>query len=145
VSYVKQHLARRQIPTFYCHWCFAIFETEPVYDHHVIAASCTREAKLEGISQPQSKQLSKKSKGSLEDQWFAMWDILFPTEPRPLSIYIDSDQSKDFCLMREFSQQHGVSILHDEIRASGLLLRPGASDQELFRVLSRAVDAMFEQ
>ncbi|KAK4211297.1 hypothetical protein QBC37DRAFT_14602 [Rhypophila decipiens] len=144
VSYVKQHLARRHTPTFYCHRCFAIFETEPVYDHHVIAASCTREAKLEGISQTQSKQLLKKSKGTLENQWFAMWDILFPTEPRPLSIYIDSDQSKDFCLMREFSQRQGVSILQDEIRASGLLLRPGISDQALHRVLSRGLDYMFE-
>ncbi|KAM7183978.1 hypothetical protein V8F33_013249 [Rhypophila sp. PSN 637] len=144
VSYVKQHLARRHTPTFYCHRCFAIFETEPVYDHHVIAASCTREAKLEGISQTQSKQLSKKSKGTLENQWFAMWDILFPTEPRPLSIYIDSDQSKDFCLMREFSQRQGVSILQDEIRASGLLLRPEISDQALHRVLSRGLDYMFE-
>ncbi|KAM7211495.1 hypothetical protein V8F06_013115 [Rhypophila decipiens] len=144
VSYVKQHLARRHTPTFYCHRCFAIFETEPVYDHHVIAASCTREAKLEGISQTQSKQLSKKSKGTLENQWFAMWDILFPTEPRPLSVYIDSDQSKDFCLMREFSQRQGVSILQDEIRASGLLLRPGISDQALHRVLSRGLDYMFE-
>lgn len=112
VSYVKQHLARRHTPAFYCHRCFSIFEAEPIYDQHVLTASCTREAtsKLEGISQTQSKQLSRKSRGTLEDQWFAMWDILFPNEPRPLSIYIDSDQSKDFCLMREFSQRRGVSI-----------------------------------
>ncbi|RSL93519.1 hypothetical protein CEP52_013207 [Fusarium oligoseptatum] len=71
----------------------------------------------------ESLELSKKSKGTTEEQWYAIWEILFPEERRPLSIYVDSDQSPDFVLLREFSQRQGVSILHERIRATGRILR----------------------
>ncbi|KAK4450896.1 hypothetical protein QBC34DRAFT_276135, partial [Podospora aff. communis PSN243] len=117
ISYVKQHLARRHTPDFYCHRCFQVFSNEQAYDSHVLEAVCTRglSAKLEGITQHQSRQLSRRSGGSVEEQWLAMWKIVFPDDSVPTSIYIDSDQSEDFCLLREFSQERGVEILREEL------------------------------
>ncbi|KAF4456648.1 hypothetical protein FALBO_15364, partial [Fusarium albosuccineum] len=70
ISYVKQHLARRHTPAHYCQRCFAIFDDDAVLDDHVIGGSCERNpvVRLEGISQSQSKRLSQKSKGTIEQQ-----------------------------------------------------------------------------
>ncbi|RSL91164.1 hypothetical protein CEP51_000398 [Fusarium floridanum] len=89
-------------------------------------------------------ELSKKSKGTTEEQWYAIWEILFPEERRPLSIYVDSDQSPDFVLLREFSQRQGVSILHERIRATGRILRSDVSEQEVVNTLGQALDSLFE-
>ena len=146
ISYVKQHLARRHTPDFYCQRCFQVFSDEQVYDRHVLDASCKRSAsaKLEGITHQQSKQLSRKCAGSVEEQWFAVWRIVFPGDTPPTSIYVDSDQSEDFCLIREFSQRSGATFLREELQAHGLLLRPGVSDEEVQDTLRAGLDSMFE-
>lgn len=146
VSYVKQHLSRRHTPALYCQTCFAIFDDEALLESHILSRSCERDPleSLEGISTIQSRKLSQKSKGTTEEQWYAIWDILFPSESRPLSIYIDSDQSADFVLLREFSQREGVSILHDRIRATGRILRPDVPEQEVRDILRQALDSFFD-
>ena len=146
ISYVKQHLARRHTPDFYCQRCYKVFSDEQVYDRHVLDASCTRSAytKLDGITPQQSKQLSRKCAGSVEEQWFAVWRIVFPGDTPPTSIYVDSDQSEDFCLIREFSQRSGATFLREELQAHGLLLRPGVSDEEVQDTLRAGLDSMFE-
>jgi hypothetical protein len=73
-----------------------------------------------------------------------MWSIVFPGRPPPTSIYVDSDQSEDFCLIREFSQRDGVSILREELEANGLLVRQGVSDAAVQEVLRVGMDSMFE-
>lgn len=146
ISYVKQHLERRHTPDFYCQRCYIIFSDAEAIDNHVLEASCTRgpSAILEGVSQSQKKQLPCRSKGSVEDQWYTMWDILFPGCRRPSSIYVDSGQSEDFCRIKEFSQREGVTILHEELRTSGLLSRLGTSDEQVQETIQRAMHSMFE-
>ncbi|KAH7161762.1 hypothetical protein EDB81DRAFT_854059 [Dactylonectria macrodidyma] len=143
---VKQHLARQHTPEFYCHRCFAIFPDAETYDRHVLDASCTRgpSARLDGISEPQRKRLSHKGKGSVEDQWFAIWKLLFPKHRKPSSIYLDSDRSEDYCRLREMSQRQGVSIFRDQLQADGRLLRPETSEEQLLETLQRAMRLMFE-
>lgn len=147
ISYVKQHLARRHAPDFYCERCFQIFSNNQDYHGHMKNAVCQwrgASAKLDGITHQQSKQLSRKSAGSIQDQWFNMWNIIFPGAPPPISIFVDSDQSEEFCLMREFSQRRGASILREELQAQGYLLRPGVKDEEIERTLRVGLDSMFE-
>ncbi|RSM06168.1 hypothetical protein CDV31_009265 [Fusarium ambrosium] len=146
VSYVKQHLSRRHTPTFYCQRCFMIFDNAASHSQHIFGEPCTPRplARLDGISPEQSLELMKKSKGTVEEQWYVIWEILFPGERRPLSIYVDSGQSADFVLLREFSQREGVSILYDRIRATGRVLRSDVSEQEVRDTLRQALDSLFE-
>lgn len=146
IGYVKQHLTRRHTPSLYCQRCFRLFDNEELHDQHIVSAVCTRNPlqRLEGISQVQSSQLSRKSKGSIETQWYKIWDILFPHQHRPSSIYVFCDQTQDLTLVREFSQRNGLVIIRDQIRSSGLLSRPDVSDAQLEDTLSRALDCMFE-
>lgn len=147
VSRVKQHLKRRHTPTFYCQRCFLIFSEKDPYNDHVFGEPCEprSQASLEGISTEQRDAVCKKSKGTtVEEQWYGIWDILFPGESRPLSIYVDTDQSQDFLRLREFSQTQGISIFFERIRDSGMVLRPDVSEQGVREIFRRAMHLMFE-
>ncbi|PNP78573.1 hypothetical protein FNYG_08085 [Fusarium nygamai] len=148
ISYVKQHLVRQHTPAFYCATCFMVFEDFSLYDRHAVERTCQRSptAKLEGISHDKTKQLRRKSKpGPVQEQWLAIWRVLFPDRPQPSSVYVDSDLSEDFCLLREFSQRHGVPILLEQLRSDGLTPRLGVSERELQETLRRGMDVIFER
>lgn len=144
IGHLKQHLMRRHTPAFYCQRCFVKFSEEKEFDNHV-EGICVRDptAKLEGISHSQKDQLSRKFRGSGEEQWYHIWDILFPEYPRPASIYIDNSLSEDFCQIREICQREGIGILIEELSASGLVRRTGATDELLYMTLQRAMDFIF--
>ncbi|SCN92905.1 uncharacterized protein FFE2_07509 [Fusarium fujikuroi] len=112
---------------------------------HALERSCTRgpSAKLEGISQQQKNQLSLKSKGSVEQQWYTLWSILFPDMEPPATIYIYLTQSEDFCRIQEFAQREGVAIMLDELESNGLVVRPDASNPLLRSTVQRAMVSIF--
>jgi hypothetical protein len=124
-----------------------IFSKKDPCDQHVFGKPCEprSQASLEGISIEQRDAVFKKSKGTaVEEQWYAIWDILFPGESRPLSIYVDTDQSQDFLMLREFSQTQGESIFRKTVRDSGKVLRTDVSEQDVREIFRRAIHLMFE-
>ncbi|KAL5593678.1 hypothetical protein FOBRF1_012780 [Fusarium oxysporum] len=145
IAHLKQHLTRRHTPKYYCQICYETFKDFDPFDSHVLRRSCTRgpSAKLEGISQQQKNQLSLKSKGSVEQQWYTVWSILFPDIDPPSTIFIHSTQSEDFCRMQEFAQREGVAIMLEELDSSGLVIRPDASSQQLQSTVQRAMVSIF--
>lgn len=121
---VKQHLTRRHCMPMYCPRCFATFEDEESRDEHIIENICDAvlsATKPDGITESQRQQLSKKPPTNLsqEDQWFAVWHILFPGSPRPNSPYIDSELLQDITLYQEFLTTSGPQILSDVLAQSG--------------------------
>lgn len=142
IGYVKQHLTRTHTPSLYCPRCFLIFDDEDLYEHHnSMIDACTRNPlkRLEGISLAQRSRLSQKSTGSIESQWYAIWDILFPGQRQPSSIYVLCGQSQELALIREVAQRNGADIMRDQFRA---ILRPGVSDAQLDETLVQAVDRL---
>ncbi|SCO91604.1 uncharacterized protein FRV6_15732 [Fusarium oxysporum] len=145
IAHLKQHLTRRHTPKYYCQICYETFGDFDLFDSHALERSCTRgpSAKLEGISQQQKNQLSIKSKGSVEQQWYTVWSILFPDLEPPATIYIHSTHSEDFCRIQEFAQREGVAIMLDELESNGLVVQPDASNQMLRSTVQRAMVAIF--
>ncbi|KAF5565849.1 hypothetical protein FNAPI_1397 [Fusarium napiforme] len=145
IAHLKQHLTRRHTPKYYCQICYQTFREFDLFDSHALERSCTRgpSAKLEGISQQQKNKLSLKSKGSVEQQWYAVWSILFPGLEPPATIYIYSTQSEDFCRIQEFAQREGVAIMLDELESNGLVVRPDVSSQLLRSTVQRAMVSIF--
>ncbi|KAF4441013.1 hypothetical protein FACUT_3042 [Fusarium acutatum] len=145
IAHLKQHLTRRHTPKYYCQICYETFRDFDLFDSHALERSCTRgpSAKLEGISQQQNNQLSLKSKGSVEQQWYTVWSILFPDMEPPATIHIYSTQSEDFCRIQEFAQREGVAIMLDELESNGLVVRPDASNQLLRSTVQRAIVSIF--
>ncbi|KEY64089.1 hypothetical protein S7711_09484 [Stachybotrys chartarum IBT 7711] len=119
---VKQHLARRHTPKFYCERCFATFETEGSHEAHITRVSddlCSRDPtrKLDGITHAQQRQLSRRSdpKLSEEQQWFSIWDVVFPTMERPRSAYLDAGLSEEIAQFREYCNLHGPGIMDEHL------------------------------
>lgn len=143
---VKQHLARKHTPTYYCDCCFAIFSDAADHDEHVTHRNgvyCQRDplAQLDGISTHQSRELSRKSSSKMSDieQWFKIWDIIFPSTPRPSSAYLDAEFSEDLCAFREWAERRAPEILAEEIEAHAAWSTMEMSAEERGRHLRRII------
>jgi hypothetical protein len=81
--HVKQHLSRcHQIP-IYCQRCKELFDTEEERDDHATANSLCEKRfgiRYEGLTRKQKEQPGHRvsPKMTLSDQWFTIFDILFP-------------------------------------------------------------------
>lgn len=119
ISRVKQHLFRdktHRLP-LYCPNCSLIFEKESLRDEHIRDAKCVKKplVKWEGITESQRRQLSKRSPSarSPEENWYAVFQILFPGEPLPSSPYIDPVLSGELRAFREHLLVEGPRIWND--------------------------------
>ncbi|KUI62536.1 hypothetical protein VP1G_09672 [Cytospora mali] len=102
---VKQHVYRRhRQPDYYCPRCSDVFETMDERDEHIRVAKCALSSvpRFEGISDEQRQRLCKSSSRGLnhQDQWFEMWDIIFPGEERPASALVGSYTEEMVPLLR---------------------------------------------
>jgi len=114
ISYVKQHILRNHFRSNHCQRCFEVFSDGPSLDRHVgSAAVCTRppSAPEDWISYMQKDQLGRKARGKEDEQWFAVWEILFPGLRRPASPYMDADLSTDLQEFREYCCNRGPVLL----------------------------------
>jgi hypothetical protein len=66
------------------------------------------------------KALTRRSnaKYPVEEQWYAIWDIIFPGAERPASPYIDGVLSEEILSFQEFYQTRGPAILREALRES---------------------------
>ena len=133
IAYVKQHLRRKHTPEFYCQRCLSIFTNGDAYHQHNSQAawSCVwnKDATLDAVTYQQTRLLHRKSNPSVseESQWFAIWDILFPTEERPTSAYIEAGLSEEFYRLDSLMSQDLPVILAEELVSNGMT----ASEQDL--------------
>lgn len=89
---VKQHIDRRHRNLdAYCARCYASFPSQTERDEHTRDSWCEilPRPRWVAVTEEQREKLNKTScrKAPLEQQWFRMWDILFPGEPRPRSAF----------------------------------------------------------
>jgi hypothetical protein len=155
ISYVKQHLRRAKIHRIpiYCSVCMKTFDKEPDRDIHIRTRTCQERPMIhfEGVTEAQKRQLERRvsKKLSEEEQWYTIFDILFPGHPHPPSPYIDSELSEDLCAFQDFSTSHGPGILVETLRANGHNLDIQTQEGELSalnqRVLSDGLHAIFQQ
>ena len=118
---VKFHLTRKHTPTTYCQRCFVIFETEDSLSDHIQQDNCciVPGSRLDGITPATDRALRKRADKdqSVEDQWFAMRDIIFPGKERPFSPFVDTSLSTNLSNFREYFENHERSTW-DEVDAS---------------------------
>ncbi|KAI5460435.1 hypothetical protein BGZ63DRAFT_404903 [Mariannaea sp. PMI_226] len=144
-SRVKQHLVRNHTPDFYCPGCLVIFPEEEVYLSHVRneIGTCKWDpsVKLDGITHKQRRELSRKSKPGLSDveKWFAIWDIVFPNDPRPSSPYVDLNLSEEMCALSEYYQSQGPAIFAEEIRKRNVISSEADAASGLQMAIAEAV------
>ncbi|ROW00388.1 hypothetical protein VMCG_07222 [Cytospora schulzeri] len=131
---VKQHLNRCHKLPHYCPRCNEIFDTEALRDsHNMLCTSTTRAARPDGTTEEQRRQLSRKAEAntSMEDQWFGVWDILFPGTQRPKSPYNNSDLIQDITLFQEFLATSGLQFLSNVLVQRGVVMLSGTQQAAL--------------
>ncbi|KAJ6445385.1 clr5 domain-containing protein [Purpureocillium lavendulum] len=105
---LKQHIGRKHSPDFFCERCFEVFKSQA--DHHAHVMSTTEMERCPPrpdapsgcvhVTNYQKTQLAKRSsrKKTWEEQWYAIWDILFEDSIPPQSPYLESEDMKSFDL-----------------------------------------------
>jgi hypothetical protein len=143
ISYVKQHLHRKHTPERYCQTCQATdFPDDDSLERHIKVGICTHRDRtmFDGISYQQRYQMPRKSKpnASKEDQWYAIWEILFPREERPCSVYMDTDLALEMRHFREYCERHGPAIMRQHMESDPAWLSSGITEEQR-RVLDRLI------
>ncbi|KAK4221210.1 hypothetical protein QBC38DRAFT_343461, partial [Podospora fimiseda] len=96
IKEVKQHLRRRHmLHGFICRRCQLLLEShDALMDHITQEVPCTTRPPLyDRITEHQRLRLMQyPSRGkSLEQQWYGVWDIIFPGLDRPKDIYLQTE------------------------------------------------------
>jgi hypothetical protein len=143
---VKQHLSRHHQLPIYCPLCMSCFDTEDQRDEHVRASSCPKRdaIKYEGVTRAQKVQLGQKvsSKLSSVDQWFTIFDILFPGHtPRPKSSYINIELTLDLQGFQDLMNAEGPNIILNVIRSRNIQMATIANEEhDLSALLLSAIE-----
>lgn len=90
-SFVVQHLERgHPVQPIHCPVCGLTFEHERVQQQHVRERTCERrDFHFEGLTTDQKAAIRRNRRGlDVSQRWYELWDILYPGEPRPNSIYV---------------------------------------------------------
>lgn len=118
---VKQHVYRcHSSPEYYCAACYTVFDTASDRDNHSRRRECERLdhpfwQQFEGITEDQRKQLSEKSDRTLseEDQWYQIWDLIFPSQERPRSAYRGSFLGEIVPILRQEWKVQSAKMIQD--------------------------------
>jgi len=112
---VKQHVYRKHSkPEFYCSRCFQIFSTASDRDLHTRPARCEMhtDPQYDGITTQQKKTLAiYVNRGKrVEEQWLDTYDIIFPSEAKPKSVFVGNYFEEVIPLLRAFwdTRQSGI-------------------------------------
>ncbi|KAK1467680.1 hypothetical protein CCUS01_07211 [Colletotrichum cuscutae] len=149
---VKQHLNRKhRQPSYYCPTCWMIFDKPTDRDIHISQRGCFLQDRVnyEGISEDQSRQLTRKVDRRLseEQQWFSVWDIVFPDVPRPESAYLGNQIEESMVMIHDFWDANGKALVSDALWERGPIPEPNVSDDEgeLESFLAEALESVVEE
>ncbi|KAK8071491.1 hypothetical protein PG997_011694 [Apiospora hydei] len=127
---VKQHLNRtHRTPDFYCARCWDIFLSARERDEHARDVKCQvvqhagNRQIFEGVTEEQKERLmqNKGHNKSHEEQWFLIWDIIFPGTRRPSSVYRYNPQEEAVMLLREVWNSKQRELLADVSQADSTI------------------------
>jgi hypothetical protein len=137
---VKSHLSRYHQLPIYCQRCKMIFQTETARDEHAETIVCevNRSIVYEGVTRAQKSQLGQRvsARMTLEDQWFTIFDILFPGhQPRPNSPYINVDLTVDLEAFQDMMFTEGPNIIISSLASRGIQTSTIANEERDLSVL----------
>ncbi|KAH8892971.1 hypothetical protein GQ53DRAFT_626216, partial [Thozetella sp. PMI_491] len=121
---VKQHLCRRHMQPHFCPLCGSEFSTQSEEKDHIRNQSCSIRdfTEPEGITEDQKAMFSTRvgRTMTLEQQWYAVWDIVFPGAEHPPSVYVQGPVVENLLGFRGFFSQHGEALIADRLRSREL-------------------------
>ncbi|KAH7324975.1 hypothetical protein B0I35DRAFT_425295 [Stachybotrys elegans] len=118
---VKQHLSRNHKQMIYCPTCGLTFQRQAESDAHVRSRRCeiSDHAVPEGITREQEESLGRRvdRKLSLRDQWYSVWNIIFPGEQPPESPFLQTALQEGLLSFRRFRDERGPAIVSSYVHS----------------------------
>jgi hypothetical protein len=141
---VKQHLWRKhRTPQFYCPTCWETFEAESGRDDHLTARNCQTRPKpaYDGISEAQKQDLGRRvdTNATEEMQWYSVWDIVFPGEPRPAMVYLGNELEEVVSMIRDFWTSNGQRFVSQFLGERNLLAWSNLSEERDLQAIHRDI------
>ncbi|CAG9978715.1 unnamed protein product [Clonostachys byssicola] len=125
---VKQHLSRSHQLPIYCARCKEIFHTEDERNEHLevdISAICpVQNIVYDGVTREQKELLTRRvsPRMTLEDQWFSIFDILFPNHhPKPRSAYVNTGLPIELEAFQDMMVTEGPRIISTTLESYGIV------------------------
>ena len=145
---VKQHVYRKHSqPELYCPTCGSLFETRGGRDDHIVSRSCQarRGHHFEGITESQKISLSSRVNSglSLIEQWYSVWDIIFPAVSRPESPYLGNEIEEALDMFHRYWASHGPTFVPEFLASRGLDSSPDAAGVP--RLMSEMIDTLLRR
>ncbi|KAK0719340.1 hypothetical protein B0H67DRAFT_642703 [Lasiosphaeris hirsuta] len=132
---IKQHIQRRHTRRSRSH------------QEQTLAANCckcedTSLAAFDGILDQHKQKLRQSiNRGKpVDKQWYAMWDILFPETPRPLSIYVNDCASTPAFQMRRLWNERKSAMMAEARRVA-----QGTKDTNQDTILDVLMHSLIDQ
>ncbi|OAQ99015.1 hypothetical protein LLEC1_01159 [Akanthomyces lecanii] len=149
---VKQHIYRRHSkPQFYCPTCAQVFASPDPRDDHIRLASCTPAAasskrSSDGISAQVQDSLKNRFRGRLSpvEQWYSIWDLIFPGESPPTNAHVGSKVIEMLGMLRDFWQNESHRIIPGLVKPSSTRPLAEADLQSLMLQMLDKVQDHFE-
>lgn len=145
---VRQHIIRKHsFPDFYCGSCNGTYQTANDFEGHQSYCRSTQRNNLgpniNAITGYQRCQLTtcKNGRRSIEQQWYDIWDIIFPGEARPRSVYVGSYLEEIMPMLRVFWNDKQSDIISSVVRNRDV---NGLNDRDVGTVMQSVFDR-FEQ
>lgn len=125
VKDVKQHLWRKhRQPQLYCPTCYEVFTERLHHDSHIQARTCSRREHpvWDGLSENLRDELSRRVDAGIseEEQWFSVWDIVFPGVERPRTAYLGGPLEELIEMLREYWGSSGQEVISTVLDQRGL-------------------------
>lgn len=118
---VKQHLQRKHKQPHYCPICGLQFGTQASLQVHTRSRSCEDVIYTvpEGVSEDQRAKLGDRvaRTQTLSEQWYTIWDIVFPETLRPESPLVESPIHEVLSHFREFWEERGQELISEHLHS----------------------------
>ncbi|KAK3380902.1 hypothetical protein B0H63DRAFT_560718 [Podospora didyma] len=127
---VKQHLRRIHGQCCHCARCGQEFISNDQLDLHLVSIQpCdVRPFRRKWLSSAQKEELGTRYPNlTAEQQWYEVWNVVFPDQPKPDSPYIDSQLSEDLSSFVEFFLAQGPDIIQESGQARDTSLLPNTT------------------
>jgi hypothetical protein len=148
IRYVKQHLSRSHSRPIHCPTCGEIFQESADLEDHIKERSCQASTSTiipEGITESQVIKLRRAAsrRQTEKEQWFVVWDIVFPGIARPSSPYVTTLFDGGLDMVWDYWQRNRGSLVREVIEAGGLRYPLQSTDRE--RLDNEAQAALLDQ
>lgn len=125
LSALKQHLGTSHRRPPFCPICKEVFTTSGAFEKHIRARECSVQPGpgAAGITTEQVALLARRADPNLsaDEQWFAVWDIVFPKgSQRPAYTRLTGEMERSVGILRDWWGRKGRVVVAQFLEGHGL-------------------------